>query len=148
MNITLRKPDNDTFHECIKLKVGDDQQGFVASNMFSLAEAYADGVSNARAIYADEQIVGFIMYDFAPKESRGYITRLMVDAAHQGNGHGRAAMQQVIDLFKGNPDCREIYTSVVPKNERAKKLYISLGFKLTGEVDDGEEVLLIDLRTS
>ena len=146
MSITLRKPDNDTFHECIKLQVADDQKGFVASNMFSLAEAYADGVSNARAIYADEQMVGFIMYDFEPKENCGYITRLMVDAAHQGNGCGRAAMQQVIELFKANPDCSEIYTSVVPRNERAKGLYLSLGFELTGEVDDGEEVLLIDLR--
>ena len=146
MNVTLRKVNNDTFRECIGLTVGEDQEGFVASNMFSLAEAQADGVSNPRAIYAGEQMVGFIMYDFEPKEDRGYITRLMVDVAHQGNGYGRAAMLQVIDLFKANPDCKEIYTSVAPANERAKGLYQRLGFELTGEVDDGEEVLLMDLR--
>jgi diamine N-acetyltransferase len=148
MNVTLRKVTNDTFRECIGLQVAESQKGFVASNMYSLAEAQADGVSNPRAIYAGERMVGFIMYDFEPKEDRGYITRLMVDKEHQGNGYGRAAMQQVIDLFKSNPDCAEIYTSIHPENERAKGLYVSLGFELTGEIDDGEAVLLMDLRTS
>jgi len=146
MNVTLRKVTNDTFRECIGLQVAGSQKGFVASNMYSLAEAQADGVSNPRAIYADDQVVGFIMYDFEPKENRGYVPRLMVDEDYQGSGYGRSAMQQVIDLFRSNPDCAEIYTSIHPENERAKGLYVSLGFELTGEVDDGEAVLLMDLR--
>ena len=141
MAVTLRKLTNDTFRECIDLKVSDDQQGFVASNMYSLAEAQADGVSNPRAIYSGKQMVGFIMYDFEPKDSRGYVTRLMVDAAYQGSGYGRAAMQQAIELFKANPDCREIVTSVVPKNAAALHLYTSLGFEDTGKIDNGEMVL-------
>lgn len=146
MDVDLREITMDNFAECIRLHVAENQRSFVASNVYSLAEAKADGVSNPFAIYASEQMVGFIMYDFEPKEDRGYITRLMVDVAHQGNGYGRAAMLQVIDLFKANPDCKEIYTSVAPANERAKGLYQRLGFELTGEVDDGEEVLLMDLR--
>ena len=55
-------------------------------------------------------------------------------------------MQQVIDLFKGNPDCREIYTSIHPENKRAEGLYVSLGFALTGEIDDGEAVLLMSIE--
>jgi diamine N-acetyltransferase len=145
MAIILRKLTNDTFRECIGLKVAAGQEDYVASNVFSLAEAQADGVSNPRAIYADEQMVGFIMYDFNSAEGRGYITRLMVDRRFQGNGYGRAAMQQVIDLFKANPDCREIYTSIHPENSVAEGLYVSLGFRLTGEMDDGEAVLLMDL---
>ena len=146
MDVTLRKVTNDTFRECIGLKVAESQKNYVAPNVYSLAEAQADGVSNPRAIYADERMVGFIMYDFEPKERRGYITRLMVDEKHQGHGYGRAAMQQVIDLFKGNPDCREIYTSIHPENKRAEGLYVSLGFALTGEIDDGEAVLLMSIE--
>jgi len=146
VDITLRKVTNDTFRECIALKVRDDQKGFVASNVYSLAEAQADGVSIPRAIYADERMVGFIMYDFEPKEDRGYITRLMVAADHQGNGHGRAAMRQVIDLFKENPACKEIQISVVPENVAARSLYLGLGFELTGEIDEGEEVLRMRLN--
>ena len=146
MTVTLRKVTNDTFRKCIELEVREDQKHFVASNMFSLAEAQADDVSNPRAIYADEQMVGFIMYDFEPEEDRGHITRLMVAAEHQRNGYGRAAMQQVIDLFKANPDCKEIITSVVPENVAASGLYASLGFVPTGEVDEGETVLRMGFK--
>jgi len=146
MIVTLRKVTNDTFRECIQLEVREDQKHFVASNMFSLAEAQADGVSNPRAIYADEQMVGFIMYDFEPEENRGYITRLMVAQEHQRNGYGRAAMEQVIDLFKANPNCKEIITSIHPENESARTLYLSLGLELTGEIDEGEAVLLMKIE--
>jgi len=141
MSITLREITMANFRECLALTLDERQKNFVASNVYSLAEAKADGVSDPRAIYADEQLVGFIMYDFDTDEKRGYITRLMVDKGHQGHGYGRAALQQVIDRFKANPDCREIYTSVAPENDVAKGLYVLLGFTLTGEVEDGEAVL-------
>ena len=59
----LREINMKNFRECIDLKVSDSQKGFVASNMYSLAEAKADNVSNPYAIYDGEQMVGFIMYD-------------------------------------------------------------------------------------
>lgn len=71
-------------------------------------------VSNPRAIHAADQMVGFIMYDFEPEEDRGYISRLMVDARFQGQGHGRAAMEQVLERLMQIPEFREIQTSYVP----------------------------------
>ncbi|MBU1050062.1 GNAT family N-acetyltransferase [Candidatus Bipolaricaulota bacterium] len=145
MAITLRAITMDNFAECIKLSVGEDQRDFVASNVYSLAEAKADGVSNPYAIYADDQMVGFIMYDFEPKENRGYISRLMIDARFQGQGHGREAMTRAIDCFKAIPKCHEIQTSYAPANTSAEHLYESLGFEQTGEVEDGEVVVRMHL---
>jgi diamine N-acetyltransferase len=141
MDVTLREITMESFRECIKLEVAEDQKGFVASNVFSLAEAKADGVSNPLSIYADDRMVGFIMYDFAPEEGRGYISRLMVDARFQGKGYGRAAMSQIIDQLKEIPECREIQTSFAPANAVAERLYASLGFERTGAVVDGEIVV-------
>lgn len=141
MNVTLRDVTMENFHECIKLNVREEQKNFVAGNTFSLAEAKADGVSNPLAIYLDDQMVGFIMYDFEPKENRGYITRLMIDTRFQGRGYGRAAMQQVIERLRQIPGCREIRTSFAPSNTIAERLYTSLGFEHTGEVDAGEIVV-------
>jgi diamine N-acetyltransferase len=138
MNLTLRDITNSNFRECIGLKVAEGQNSFVASNMYSLAEAKADGVSDPYAIYADDQMVGFIMYDFEPGEDRGYITRLMIDARFQGRGYGRQAISQVIDRLKAIPECREIQTGYMPGNEAAKRLYESLGFVKLGEDEDGE----------
>ena len=57
--IELRKITRENFRECIRLSVAEDQRKFVASNMYSLAEATADGVSNPLAFYADDQMDGF-----------------------------------------------------------------------------------------
>jgi len=145
MDITLRDITNDNFVECIKLAVSDEQKEYVATNVFSLAEAKADGVSNPLAIYTDDQMVGFVMYDFEPKEDRGYISRLMVDARFQGSGYGRAAMSHVIERFREIPECREIQTSYVPANAAAEHLYETLGFEQTGEEIDGETIVRMPL---
>ena len=42
MTIILKEIDNQNWKQCIKLKVRMDQQGFVASNLYSLAEAKFD----------------------------------------------------------------------------------------------------------
>jgi len=145
-DVVLRAITMDNFAECLHLAVREDQKGFVASNMYSLAEAKADGVSIPCAIYADRELVGFIMYDIAANVGRGYVTRLMVDAHFQGRGYGRAAMGLVIERMKAKAACREIYTSYVPENEAAGHLYRSLGFEPTGEVDHGETVMRLVLR--
>ena len=119
------------FIESIRLEVTEDQKRFVATNVFSLAEAKADGVSHPLAIYADDRMVGFIMFD----------TRV------QGNGYGRVAMAQVIGRFSEMPECREIQTSFEPTNAAAEKLYLSLGFEHTGETVDDEIVVRMKLST-
>jgi diamine N-acetyltransferase len=143
--IELREITMENFHECIRLSVADHQRGFVASNMYSLAEAKADGVSNPLAIYADGQVVGFTMYCFEPKSGIGYIDRLMVAAEHQGRGYGRAAMKEVIERLQSTPGCRWIRTSFEPTNAVAEALYESLGFRRTGEVTDGEIVTVLEV---
>jgi diamine N-acetyltransferase len=143
--IELREITMENFRQCINLSVAEHQRGFVASNMFSLAEAKADGVSNPLAIYAGGEMVGFTMYCFDPKLGTGFIDRLMVAADHQGRGYGRAAMAEVISRLRRTPGCKRIRTSFEPTNAVAEALYESLGFRKTGEVDDGEVVVVLEL---
>jgi diamine N-acetyltransferase len=144
--IELRKITMENFRKIIRLEVADHQKKFVASNMYSLAEAKADGVSNPLAIYADGQMVGFTMYCFEPADETGYIDRLMVAAEHQAQGYGRAAMKEVIERLKNIPECQKIRTSFHPENSVADALYTSLGFEKTGELDEGEVVMVIELK--
>ncbi|MDD4904342.1 MAG: GNAT family N-acetyltransferase [Candidatus Bipolaricaulis sp.] len=144
MAVTLREITMENFIECIKLRVGE-AQNFVAPNVYSLAEAKADKVSNPFAIYADEQMVGFIMYDCNVGERRGYLSRLMIDARFQGNGHARAALAGVMDRLRGMPEIRDIQTSFHPENHVAEALYASFGLTRTGELVDGEVVVRLQL---
>jgi diamine N-acetyltransferase len=146
--IELREITMVNFRECIGLSVAKHQRGFVASNMYSLAEAKADGVSNPLAIYAGGKMVGFTMYCFDPQLGTGFIDRLMVAEAHQGKGYGRAAMAEVIDRLCRIPECRRIRTAFEPTNSVAEALYESLGFRKTGEVDEGEIVAVLELTGS
>jgi diamine N-acetyltransferase len=69
-NIRLVKVDYFNFDDLIDLKVADDQKNYVASNIYSLAEAYAakasDGYAMPFGIYLDDKPIGFIMFGYYP----------------------------------------------------------------------------------
>ena len=65
----------------------------------------------------------------------------MIDRKHQGKGYGRAAMEALIAMMTERVGCEEIVTSFVSANTVAANLYASLGFRPTGEIEDGEPLV-------
>lgn len=145
--ITLRKIDKDNFYAVVKLGVTEKQSHYVASNVFSLAQAwlYADA-AKPFAIYADEVPVGFFMGEISEEDGKmAYgIWRFMIDTQHQGKGYGRAALKLAIEYLKGE-GAKEIEISNDPQNDVAWSLYKSVGFVQTGEIDDGEAVAILKI---
>jgi diamine N-acetyltransferase len=135
--ICLRDVTMDNFRACVKLSVRDEQRDFVADNTWSLAQAYVNRRLHPYAIYRgdvfgreitpDDAMVGFVM--FQVWDEIGFIMRLMVGAEHQRQGYGRAAMVEVIRRLKATTQVDRIATSVIPSNEAALQLYLSLGFE-------------------
>ena len=70
----------------------------------------------------------------------------MVDAKHQRKGIGRAAMQLVIEHARGKGIFDKLKISYVPGEGGPEQLYLSLGFRPNGEVDDGEVVMELPLN--
>jgi diamine N-acetyltransferase len=138
--ILLKEVDRHNFFDVIELKVAEEQKSFVATNLFSLAQAKAYPECQCLAIYHEEELVGFTMYcmDFDDKEY--WIYRLMIDAKYQSKGYGKAAMEKLIERIKEDKDHQVIYLSFEPENDRAKELYEKLGFEADGRVIDGEIV--------
>ena len=141
MAVELREISKDNWRECIKLKTSDEQTGFVAPNLFSIAQSKVEPYLLPLAIYDGEVMVGFIMYGRDPADNCYCVARLMIDERHQGKGYGRAAMLEAIKRMRAKPDCHEIALSIEPENAVAEKLYESLGFRKTGEVIGGEVVM-------
>ena len=164
--IELKKITYDNMSEILKLQVADDQKGFVANNLESLADAYV-GINSGYptipyGIYADDSAVGLIMYYYNNpedheepedidlpsylKECTYFMQRLMIDKNHQGKGYGKEAVKKMIAEIKTKPygPAESIYTSIEPKNFGAETLYSSLGFIKTGEVDGGELVMKLE----
>lgn len=142
MSVTLRPITKENYRQTIELKVAPGQEEFVASNVYSLAQAKVYPDFAPLAIYADDTLVGFLMV--GPDDEYHYpahwIHRLMIDARHQRRGYGRAAMQILLEQFRGEGRLREILISYEPHNEVARRLYASLGFVETGEIYEGEAV--------
>ena len=141
MEITLREITPENFNECVKLKVSESQTKFVAPNVYSIAQSKIYPTNNVCAVYSGDEMVGFVMFGLDTDDDRFYLARLMIDEKHQGKGFGKAATLEVIDRLKQTEGCKEIYLSFVPENENAEKLYKSLGFERTGEMN-GKEIVM------
>lgn len=144
-NIRLAEITPENFNAVVKLKVGDGQEIFVAPNVYSIAESKVYPYLEPFAVYAENELVGFTMPGRDPDTGKYHIVRVMIDAVHQGKGYGKAAMLKVIEHLSNEPECSEIYLSFVPGNP-AEKLYSSIGFELTGEIEDGEAVMCLKLN--
>ena len=146
MDVTLRPITKDNWFACIKLKVRPDQESFVASNVFSIAEAQFFPEVTPEAIYAGEDMVGFVMWGEDKDENPGdiWIWRLMIAADQQGHGYGRAAMQNVIARARAAGETA-LFLSYEPENAGAATFYAKLGFEDTGRVEHGEKVVRLAL---
>lgn len=142
--IVLKEIDRNNFYDVIKLKVADEQSEFVASNLFSLAQAKAFPECVCLAIYHADVLVGFTMYCIDEDDHEYWIYRLMIDNNHQSKGYGKTAMERLIERIKEDMNHRVIYISFEPENVWAKQLYEKLGFKADGRVIDGEVVYKLE----
>jgi len=142
--VELRKITESNYNECLGLKVTDVQNNYVASNCYSLAQAWVYyETAYPFAIYADDEMVGFVMMGYFKKEGVYSVWRLMIDKRYQGKGYGRKALQLAITYLKEEYSVNEIFLSFVPENSVAESLYSSVGFERTGEIDDGEIVMCL-----
>jgi len=148
MTITLREINKDNWKTAAKLNLTDQQKTFIAPNWYSMLQVlHSEGELFDRGIYLDNEMIGYAMMGQDPDNKRCYIDRFMIAVEHQGNGHGRVALHAVIDTIKAryNPD--SVFITFEPENTIARKLYESLGFVDTGELDDGELVFRLPLTS-
>lgn len=153
--VELKEITEENFEECIGLNLTEEQWEYIASNAYSLSEAYAlknDGkyIPMPYAIYNGDDMVGFIMAVYQPideddpedDENVYYLSRMMIDKRYQGNGYGKEAMLKMIGLMQlflyGSAE--SVVLSCSKENVVAYGLYKSLGFVETGECDEDGDV--------
>lgn len=144
-HVTLRQITTENWRDAITLEVAESQQGLVASNLFSLAQAAYEPDYYPCGVYFEGRMVGFLMYrslDF-DGYTLWYVARLMIDRFHQGKGYGRGAMDAVMRRVKNRHKGDGLLISYVPGNLAAEKLYTSLGFVDEGAVWDDEICLVV-----
>ena len=144
--IQLKPVTKDNLAEVLSLTVHNSQKGFVSTTAESLAQAYVyTDTAFPFAVYAGQEIVGFIMMGWY--EARNYYTlwKLLIDRKHQHKGYGRKALELGIAFLKDRFHVTGIYTGVSPGNQAAKQLYLSLGFQETGLTENNMIELCLKL---
>ena len=151
--ISLRQVVRADLDTLFSLDVAPALRAFVAPNAVTLAEvSYITG-GYAFSIRDGERIVGLLtLIDFREHEellddddpAAAFMLRLMIGAAHQHQGYGRATVECAIDWARARNNTR-FQTSFAPANAAARRLYESIGLRETGRIVEDEVEMSLDL---
>ena len=129
MNIEFKPIDRTNYNECIDLHLNEEQQKFVAPNIYSLVQAAYEPQLYPLGIYNNNKMVGFILYDFDNELNGWSMSRFMIDTNYQNQGIGKIAIQKFIEFFTKEYGHVKLYTSASVDNKKAIALYEKFGFE-------------------
>nr|WP_285853818.1 GNAT family N-acetyltransferase [Oceanobacillus luteolus] len=87
------------------------------------------------AIYADDVMVGYVLMYIG--EENHQIINFMIDSRFQKRGYGTAAAKLCIEYLRKDYNASKISLPVEPENINAQKLWSSVGFTMTDDMEDG-----------
>ncbi|MBL4813471.1 MAG: GNAT family N-acetyltransferase [Rhodobacteraceae bacterium] len=155
MPLERRPVTRDHLKALFKLKVSNAQQMFVAPNEVTLAQQAYEPGGYVWGLWRDDTPVGLIAmvhpHEYADPEpgddhDAAYIWRLMIGAAHQGRGYGKAALveAEVQARAWGLP---RLNLSFVEAPGSAEPFYTKYGFTRTGRVVSGEVEMSLEIAS-
>ncbi|MCZ8538467.1 GNAT family N-acetyltransferase [Paenisporosarcina quisquiliarum] len=132
--VKLVEVNAENWYECCQLEVSENQLGYIEPNAISIVQSKFEETLKPYAIYVDEKVAGFLMFNSKSEELDGHwVYRIMIDQEFQGKGIGKTATVLMISEMSKLPDVKKIVVGYHPENMAAHHLYASLGF-----VDHGD----------
>ena len=163
VEIVLEPVDRGNYKKLFSMQLRPEQITFVTPPRWTLARCYVRQFGESfehlpHLVVAGGEVVGYSTTACDPASDEEYwIDDIMIDAAHQGKGYGRAGVAATIRMIVVRyPRCRAVQLTCFRANTNAAALYKSMGFEPTGAVDNefGEpnymlsDAALDKLRTS
>ena len=127
-------------YEC---KLTEEQKEMVSPVWFSVGRAYLFKDNNYPCIIYNNnnKPIGFINF-FTWMDGSAYSWSYFIDLEYQGKGYGKASAKLAVDILtKSNPN-KNIKLATEQNNTKAHKLYESIGFKKTSELD-GDDIVFV-----
>ncbi|WP_337100366.1 GNAT family N-acetyltransferase [Paenibacillus sp. YIM B09110] len=141
--VRLAPIDHSNWYACSSLEVTEEQRSvFPSPAVYWLAESAYCGFTPL-AIYAGEQLIGFTVYAVDPDDGAYWIMAYMIDHNYQNKRFGKAGMLELIHYIKEKHGCSSITLGHRQSNERAARLYASLGFVIA---DQSEQEIIRKLQ--
>jgi len=143
--LEFREINSENRKACENLDAGDNGK-FVASNKYSIDEKSFITKWDKKAVYYENEMVGFVMYNISYLKRELYLCRFMIDKKHQGKGYGLEVLKELRNIAEKNNRVSKLRLSTNPLNENGIRIYKKFGFRDTGKMDHGEEVFEYNLN--
>ena len=131
--------DWDLWYAVVECRLAPGQEEYVNPAGFSIGRAYLNPEANIPCIIRlGEKRIGYIVlreWDGSANSWSYYL-----DQDYQGKGYGRTAAQLAVQILKAADPGKPIKLSAEAANKKAHRLYRSIGFRHTGEMDGDDLV--------
>lgn len=142
--VTIRplKSESDLIYAAYECQLDDSQKELVNPAWFSIGRAYLFREDNYPCIICNEQMtpIGFINLCKWLGEGDAYSWSYYIDKSYQGKGYGKSAAEASVRLLKAADPDKPIKLATEKGNEKAQRLYRSLGFRQLPE-RDGDDLV-------
>ncbi|MEM6273367.1 MAG: GNAT family N-acetyltransferase [Bacteroidota bacterium] len=138
LKVTIGELTRFNWENALELELHDYQQDYLPEILYSIAQSKFENLT-PMGIFLDAKMVGFAMYGIFGGIS--WISRILVDKAHQEKGIGKEALQLLIERLRRDPQAEEIRTSFARQNALAEYFFTSNGFRRLSEGLDEEIVM-------
>ncbi len=139
--VQLRAVDRENWRDCAKLELHPAQEGFLAPNVYTIAQSKFETIHRPRAIYEGDTLVGMLCFchEDEPEDDLElyWLFRFMIDKRYQNRGLGIAALEALLEEVR-TLGGKRLRTMHHPKNDGAARVYQKFGFTKIGTLDDGD----------
>jgi diamine N-acetyltransferase len=116
-NVKIVELNAENWYDCCELEISTEQIEYIEPNAISIAQSKFECTIKPFAIYFEEKVVGFLMYNTVQEELDGFwVYRIMVDKKFQGKGIGKAATKMMISDMAKLPNAKKIVVGYHPEN--------------------------------
>lgn len=137
---------DDLWYATVECRLAPGQEDLVNPAGFSIGKAYLNPADNLPCLIynKEKQPVGYILLrKWLDPSLIGFSWSFYIDKDSQGKGYGRAAARLAIQIFKTLAPHIPIKLSTAQDNDKAQRLYESLGFVKSDEKDGDKFVFII-----
>lgn len=145
VGIKIIEDEDDLWYAVMECKITPEQEAFVNPAGFSIGRAYLNPENNVPCVIYKNggERVGYIVLRTWLGEGEGYSWSFYVDKDHQGQGLGKAAAQLAVKILKAADSGMPIKLSAEADNVKAQRLYESIGFVKSDELDGDDLVFTV-----
>jgi diamine N-acetyltransferase len=142
IRISPIRDDYDLWYATVECRLAPGQEDYVNPAGFSIGRAYLQPEKHVPCIIWQRDIrIGYIVLrQWSNTESTSWSYYL--DARHQGKGFGKTAARLAVQILKAAVPEQPIKLSAEKDNTKAHRLYRSIGFAVSHELD-GDDLVFV-----